>query len=98
MAVLVWHMPTKKADYLWARPALVAHKVRALELQAGRPMKKGNKRGPAYEYNVKALRSQEMAIAEQAERAYEQLVKQRQERPARKRAGTAPAAEAAGVT
>ena len=48
MAVLVWHLLAKKTDYLWARPALVAHKLRALELQAGRPMKKGNKRGPAY--------------------------------------------------
>jgi transposase len=92
LAVLVWHLLTKKADYLWARPALVAHKVRALELQAGRPMRKGNKRGPAYAYNVKALRDQEMALAEQAERAYEQLVKQWREKPARRRTGAAPAA------
>src|SRR3954471_20250840 len=35
MAVLVWHLLTKEADHLWARPALVAQKVRALELQAG---------------------------------------------------------------
>jgi hypothetical protein len=76
MAVLVWHLLTKEADYLWARPALVAHKRRALELQAGRPMKKGNRAGSAHAYNVKALRDQEMAIAEQAERAYEQFVGQ----------------------
>jgi transposase len=74
MAVLVWHLLAKETDYLWARPALVAHKLRALELQAGRPMKKGNKRGPAFAYNVKALRKQEMAIAEGAERAYEHFV------------------------
>jgi transposase len=92
MAVLVWHLLTKGTDYLWARPALVAHKVRALELQAGRPMRKGNQRGPAYAYNVKALRAQEVAIAEQAERAYEQFVKQRREQPARRRTGAAPAA------
>jgi hypothetical protein len=98
VVVLVWHMLTKKVDYFWARPALVGHDVRALELQAGRPMRKGNKRGPIYEYSVKALRGQEMAIAEQAERAYEQLVKQRQERPARRHAGTAPAAGATTVT
>ena len=66
MAVLVWHLLAKETDYLWARPALVAHKLRALELQADRPMKKGNKRGPAYAYNVKALRNQEMVIAERA--------------------------------
>jgi len=92
MAVLVWHLLTKETDYLWPRPALVAHKVRALELQAGRPMRKGNQRGPAYPYNVKALRAQEMAIAEQAERAYEQFVKQWREQPARRRTGAAPAA------
>jgi hypothetical protein len=73
MTVLVWHLLTRETDYLWARPALVAHKQRALELQAGRPMKKGNQRGPAYAYNVKALRDQELAIADQAERVYEQL-------------------------
>ncbi len=85
MAVLVWHLLSKGTDYLWARPALVAHKLRALELQAGRPMQKGNRRGPAYAYNVKALRDQEMAIAEQAERAYEHLVGHWRPRPARKR-------------
>ena len=89
MAVLVWHLLTKKTDYLWARPALVAHKVRALELQAGRPMKKGNKRGSAHTYNVKALRNQEMAIAEQAERAYEQFVGQWRPKPGRRRTGAA---------
>src|SRR6188472_2121962 len=26
MAVLVWHLLAKETDYLWARPALVAHK------------------------------------------------------------------------
>ena len=41
--------------------------ARALELQAG-PQKKGNQRGPAYAYNVKALRDQEMTLAQQAER------------------------------
>jgi transposase len=55
MAVLVWHLLAKETDYLWARPALVAHKLRALELQAGKPMRKGNKRGPAYAYNVKPI-------------------------------------------
>ena len=92
MAVLVWHLLAKKADYLWARPALVAHKLRALELQAGRPMKKGNQRGPAYAYNVKALRSQEMAIAEQAERVYEQFVGQWRPKPGKRGPATTPPA------
>lgn len=74
LTVLCWHLLTKEEDYLWTRPALVANKLRAMELQAGKPQKKGNRRGPAYAYNVKALREQEMRIAEQAERSYEHLV------------------------
>jgi hypothetical protein len=57
-----------------------------MELQAGRPQKKGNKRGPAYAYNVKALRDQEMRLAQQAEQSYEHLVAHWQPRPANKRA------------
>lgn len=55
-------------------PALVAKKIRDMELASGQPMKKGGKPGSAYAYNVKALRNQEMTIAENAERAYELLV------------------------
>jgi transposase len=92
MAVLVWHLLTKEADYLWARPALVAQKLRSLELQAGRPMRKGNQRGPAYAYNVKELRDREKAVAEQAERAYEQLVAGWRDRRGKRRTGAASAA------
>lgn len=92
MAVLVWHLLTKEADYLWARPALVAQKVRALELQAGKPAKKGNRRGAAYAYNVKELRDREKAIAEQAEHAYEQLVAGWRQKPGKRRTGAATAA------
>ena len=66
VAVLCWHVLTKEQDYLWARPALVANKMRALQLQAGLPQKKGNQRRPAYAYNVKALRGQELTLAQQA--------------------------------
>jgi transposase len=96
MAVLVWHLLTKEADYLWARPALVAQKVRALELQAGRPARKGNKRGSTYAYNVKELRDREKAIAEQAERAYEHLVASWRPKPGKKRTGAASAAGSSG--
>jgi transposase len=74
LTVLCWHLLTKDQDYLWARPALVANKTRAMELQAGKPQKKGNHRGPAFAYNVKTLRDQEMRIAEQAERNYARFV------------------------
>ncbi|MBB4258053.1 hypothetical protein GGD64_002065 [Bradyrhizobium sp. CIR3A] len=69
-------MLTKGEDYLWARPALVANKTRAMQLQAGHPQQKGSRRGPAYAYNIKALRDREMLIAAQAERSYERLVSQ----------------------
>jgi transposase len=48
LAVQCWHLLIKDTDYKWARPALVAHKIRAMQLQAGQPEKKGNKRGAAY--------------------------------------------------
>jgi transposase len=97
MSVLAWHLLAKETDYLWARPALVAHKLRALELQAGRPMQKGNKRGPAFAYNVKALRNREMAIADQAERAYQHFVAQWQPKPTMKRRATNTAAWSRGA-
>ncbi|MDA9520162.1 transposase, partial [Bradyrhizobium sp. CCBAU 11434] len=76
LTVLCWHLLTKGEDYLWARPALVANKTRAMQLQAGHPQRKGSRRGPAYAYNIKALRKREMLIAAQAERNYERLVSQ----------------------
>jgi hypothetical protein len=81
LAVLCWHMLTKGEDYRWARPSLVAHKRRQMELAAGKPPKKGNARGPAYAYNVKALRNQEMEIAERAQESYEHFVAAWQPRP-----------------
>lgn len=45
LAVLCWHLLTKGEDYHWARPALVAKKLRDMELAAGAPQEKGNKRG-----------------------------------------------------
>jgi len=86
LTVLCWHLLTKDEDYLWARPALVANKLRAMELQAGKPQKKGNRRGPAYAYNIKALRAHEMRIVEQAERRYEHFVEHWQPRAPKDRA------------
>lgn len=59
LTVLVWHMLTKVTIF---RLGLVAHKTRAMELQAGKPQKKGSKRGPTYAYNVKKFRDQEMRV------------------------------------
>ena len=45
-----------------------------MKLQAGMPAKKGNKRGPAYTYNVKELRERETEVTQRAQRAYEHFV------------------------
>jgi transposase len=88
LTVLCWHLLTKGEDYQWARPALVANKTRAMQLQAGHPQQKGSRRGPAYAYNIKALRDREMLIAAQAERSYERFVSQwKPRRPKNRRAG-----------
>jgi transposase len=89
LAVLCWHLLTKDVDYQWARPALVANKLRAMELQAGAPAKKGNKRGAAYAYNVKQLRDREIDLARHAEHAYERFVQHWQPRRRTGRTGAA---------
>ncbi|MER9236798.1 IS110 family transposase [Mesorhizobium sp. M0622] len=76
LAVLIWHLLTKEQDYFWARPSLVAAKQRQLALKAGAPGERGvGRRGSAYAYNVKELRNSEKAAAENAERAYELMVR-----------------------
>ena len=76
LAVLCWHLLTKSTDYQWARPALVAGKLRSMELQARQPARKGNKRGATYAYNIKELRDREIELARHAEQAYERFVSQ----------------------
>jgi transposase len=73
LAVLCWHMITKGQDYAFARPSLTAKKLRALELKAGMPSRRGQK-GSAAAYSLRQVRAREKALAEQAERAYAQLV------------------------
>jgi transposase len=80
LAVLCWHLLTKETDYQWTRPALVANKLRSMELQAGQLARKGNKRGVAYAYNIKELRDREIELARHAEQAYERFVSQWQRR------------------
>ena len=71
---------TKDTDYQWARPALVASKLWTIELQAGQPAKKGNKRGAGYAYNIKELRNRKIELVRHAEQAYERFVRQWQRR------------------
>jgi hypothetical protein len=70
MTVLAWHLATKDQDYAFARPSLVAHKRRKLELAAGAPSRRGNHGVPRAAYNDRQRRSEERQIAEQAERSY----------------------------
>lgn len=72
LANLIWHMLTKKEDYAWGRPLLMARKLRALELSAGRAARRGQK-GSAYDYNSTERRRADREYAEQAEAAYVRL-------------------------
>lgn len=74
MTVLCWHLITKGEDYAFARPSLVAHKQRSLELAAGAKSRRGPVAGPSHDYHIKQLRDAEKALVEQEERAYEVLV------------------------
>jgi transposase len=74
IAVLAWHLATTGQDYAFARPSLVAHKRRKLELAAGQPSKRGSNRGASYAYNRKDLRDLERDHVRHAEHAYEVLV------------------------
>lgn len=67
LAMIVWHMLTREADYIWVRPALLARKLRTLELRAGKPASHAG-RGSAYDYNLPQKRSAERLHAEMAER------------------------------
>ena len=90
LVVLCWHLLSKDVDYLWARPGLVASKLRSMELQAGMPARKGGKRGIAYAYNVKELRDREIDVARTAESVYERFVSHWQpRRPTAGRTGAA---------
>src|SRR5690242_19049591 len=57
MTVLAWHLATKDQDYAFARPGLVNHKRRTLELAAGAPSRRGSFRVPGAAYNDKQRRT-----------------------------------------
>ena len=69
LVVLCWHLSVKGEDYAFARPSLIAHKQRKLELRAGQPAARGRK-GPASGYYHPAVRDAERRLAEQTEHAY----------------------------
>lgn len=69
LAMIIWHMLIKEADYIWVRPALMAKKFRSVELRAGLPANHA-KRGSAYDYNIMSKRTEECQRVEAAEVAY----------------------------
>ena len=73
LACLCWQLIAKGEDYAFARPSLTAQKLRALELRAGMPSRRGQK-GKAAGYSLKEVRARERQLTEQAELAYRQLV------------------------
>jgi transposase len=73
LAIIVWHVLTRDEPFAWDRPALTAHKLRALELQSGMPAQHGSRKGSAAAYSLKSVREQERAVAEQSERVYQRL-------------------------
>src|SRR5213596_881084 len=89
LAVLCWHLIVKGEDYAYGRPSLTAQKLRALELRAGMPSRRGQ-RGSSHAYNLKEVRARERALSEQGELAYRQLVAAwRAKAPGRAGAGAA---------
>ena len=85
LTVLCWHLLTKGEDYQWARPALVANEIRAMQLQADiRNRKVADVDQPALRHQV-AARPRELIAPGGAE--YERFVSQwnRGDQPARGR-------------
>jgi transposase len=90
LAVLCWQLITRGEDYAFQRPSLTEKKLRALELRAGMPSRRGQK-GNAAAYSLKEVRRRERELAEQAEQAYRQLVADWQAKAPTKRTGVAAA-------
>ena len=55
LAVLCWHLIVNEEDYAFQRPSLTEKKLRALELRAGHPSRRGQK-GKAAAYSLKEVR------------------------------------------
>jgi hypothetical protein len=65
LAMIIWHMLNKNADYIWARPALLAGKLRSVELRVGLPTSHAS--GTAFDYNIPTKRAEERSRVERAE-------------------------------
>ena len=94
LALIVWHVLSRDEPFAWQRPALNARKRRQLQLQAGMPAQHGGHKGIGAAYNLKEVRDQERAAAEQAEKTYQRLFsKWKQLRPTHARTRQWPIAK-----
>ncbi|HEX3362561.1 MAG TPA: IS110 family transposase [Solirubrobacterales bacterium] len=73
LVVIAWNMLTRGEDYAFARPTLVAQKVRSAELAAGAPPRCGG-RGTRPTVSATERKKLEKELAAQAEVAYRRLV------------------------
>jgi len=74
MASLFWCLLTRQQDYAFGQPSLTAKKVRALQLAAGAPSRKGQIRA-GHGARTPAIRRAEHALARQAEDAYRRTIR-----------------------
>src|SRR4029453_6330702 len=87
---LVWHLLSRGEDHAFARPALVAWKLRGLELVAGMPSRRGgNGPGLARDYSLRAVRDRERQAMEMAEQEYRASVAAWRRLPPEGRTGAA---------
>jgi transposase len=92
LAVLFWHMLTRREDYAFARPSLTRHKLRQLELRAGAERHPGSRSLEHRSgYHQRANRERERELSLQAELAYRRLVSDwKANGPAKEGAGATP--------
>lgn len=90
LVCLCWTMIDRDEDYAFARQSLTDKKLRALELRAGMPSRRGLK-GKAANYSLKEVRRRELELAEQAEHAYRRQVADWQTKAPSKKVGAAAA-------
>jgi hypothetical protein len=90
LACLCWTMIERGEDYAFARPTLTDKKLRALQLRAGMPARRG-KKGAAAAYSLKDVRRRELDLARQAENAYRQQVADWQAKGPSRKVGVAAA-------
>ena len=73
LIVIAWNMLRREEDYAFARPTLVAQKIRKAELAAGAPSRRGG-RGKRPAVPATERKRLEKELAAQAEVAYRRLV------------------------